>query len=63
MVFQGTDKLTGNREINSQTSVPEPSSEDNSFGYKGKLMDYCRIKHHKSNTIILLFVDLDKAVE
>lgn len=41
MVFQGTDKLMGNREVNSQTSVPEPSSEDNSFGYKGKLLDYC----------------------
>ncbi|TNM85098.1 hypothetical protein fugu_009276 [Takifugu bimaculatus] len=34
MVISGTDKLTGNREVNSQTSVPEPSSEDNSFGYK-----------------------------
>lgn len=44
LVFQCTDKHAGNREVITQTSVQEPSSEDNSLGYKGKLimlsMDY-----------------------
>lgn len=34
--FWWTDKHMGNREIISQTSGPEPASEDNSLGYKGK---------------------------
>lgn len=38
LVFQPTDKHAGNREVITQTSVQEPSSEDNSLGYKGKLI-------------------------
>lgn len=39
LIFQCTDKHMGNREgIITQTSVPEPASEDNSLGYKGKAM-------------------------
>uniref|UniRef100_A0A674NNH3 Roundabout, axon guidance receptor, homolog 1 (Drosophila) n=1 Tax=Takifugu rubripes TaxID=31033 RepID=A0A674NNH3_TAKRU len=56
MVISGTDKLTGNREDNSQTSVPEPSSEDNSFGYKGSRLrqeDFPpRIVEHPSDLIV-----------
>lgn len=36
LVFCCTDKHIGTHEVITQTSEPEPASEDNSLGYKGE---------------------------